>query len=1097
MTYRFIAGVALVITGLLAPAAAHPATRRPAASGLDTKVLEDLKFRYIGPEGNRVSSIAGVVGDAAVYYAGAASGGIFKTIDGGIHWQPIFDGQPVASIGALAVSPGDPNVVWAGTGEPFIRSNISIGWGVFKSTDAGKSWTKMGLESTGRIARVVVHPHDPDVVLVCALGHAYGPQPERGVFRTTDGGKSWTKVLFVDESTGCSDLVMDPNNPRILFAGMWQLEIHTWGRESGGPGSGLYRSTDLGATWKAVEGEGLPKKPHGKVGLAMSRANSSRVYALIETGGGMTWRGQETESGRLCRSDDGGAKWTLVSSDQDVAGRTHYYNRMAAEPDNPDEAYFLTAAWAKTVDGGKTIFEPPIAETAAGDHHDIWIDPGNGNRIAVAHDAGVSISTNRGHSWRRVQLPVAQIYHVTVDDRIPYYVYGNRQDGPSTRGPSNSKLGNPEGFPGIARGLWYTVGGGESGWATPDPGDPDVVWSSASGTGSVGGIVTRCDLRTNTSRTVEVWPLATTGWPAVDLKYRFLWTFPLTISPHDHNKVYVGSQYVHQTTDGGNSWQVISPDLTLNDKSHQQISGGLTPDNIGVEYADVVFAIAESPLQAGLLWAGTNDGLVQVTEDGGKHWTNVTRNLPGLPPLGTVSHIEPSRFDARTAYVVVDLHQVNNRDPYVFKTTDLGKTWKKITDGLPRTPLSYGHALREDPARRGLLYLGLENGLYVSFDDGGKWQPLQNNLPAAPVYGIAVQPRFGDLVIATYGRGFWILDDLTPVRLLSAESLDKDAELLPPRAAYRFRRVEAPFTPDDDPVDGFNPPDGAPVNYFLKNTVKQKDKETGKEEEQVTFTVTDAGGKVVRTFKGPGKAGFHRVFWDLKFDKTKEARLRTSPLQASYMKIGLEGLAAPGVGRFELLAPPGTYAIKLKVGDHELSQPVTVLKDPGAGGSDADLAAQSGLATALLDDLNKVVEAINTAETVRGQLAFLRSLLPVDDDSRKDVRDAAEALDKKVVAVEENLFQVRVTGRGQDQLRFPGKLAEQVLYLANQVTNSDYAPTRSQREVQQLLRDQTKKVAQQWDELAAKDLVEFNAMLAQRHLTGIVANPAGEGKGKK
>jgi photosystem II stability/assembly factor-like uncharacterized protein len=1096
MTRRAHAALCLAILASLGPTAAVAAEKRSApaaapAKAVDAKVLGELKFRYIGPEGNRVSAIAGVPGDPSVYYAGAASGGIWKTTDGGVHWQPIFDDQPVASIGALAVSPSDPNVVWAGTGEAFIRSHISIGWGVFKSTDAGKSWTKMGLESTARIARVVVHPRDPETVLVCALGHAYGPQPDRGVFRTTDGGKSWTKVLFVDESTGCSDLVMDPNNPHILFAGMWQLEIHTWGRESGGPGSGLYRSTDLGATWKAVEAEGLPKKPYGKVGLAMSKANSNRIYALIETGGGASWRGKETDSGRLWRSDDGGGKWALMTSDQDVAGRTHYYNRMAVEPDNPDQAYFLTASWAKTVDGGQTIVEPPPAETAGGDHHDIWIDPTNGNRIAVSWDGGVSISTNRGQSWRRIQLPVAQIYHVTVDDRIPYYVYGNRQDGPSTRGPSNTKWGNPDGTPGIPRGLWSSVGGGESGWATPDPGDPDVVWSSGSGSGSGGGQVTRYDLRTNTTRSVEVWPRSTVGWPAADLKYRFVWTFPLTISPHDHNRVYVGSQYVHQTTDAGNSWQVISPDLTLNDKSHQQISGGLTPDNIGVEYAGVVFAIAESPVKADLIWAGTNDGLVHVTQDGGKSWANVTGNVPGLPGLGTVSHIEPSRFDANSAYLVVDLHQVNNRDPYVFKTTDLGRSWKKITAGLPRTPLSYAHVLREDPARRGLLYLGLENGLYVSFDDGGAWQPLQNNLPAAPVYGIAVQPRFGDLVLATYGRGFWILDDLTPVRQFSPASFQRDAELLPPRPAYRFRRGEAPFTPDDDAVDGFNPPDGAAINYFLKNAVKQKDKETGKEKEEVTFTVTagaDAGGKVVRTFKGSGKAGFHRVYWDLKFDKTKEPRLRTSPLQASYFKVGQEGVPAPGVGRFELLAPPGTYTIKLEVGGHELSQPLKLLKDPQSGGSDADLEAQTTLAKDLAEDLNRVVDTINAAETVRGQLAFLRSLLPAEGD-HKDVRDAAEALDKKVVAYEENLFQMRVTGRGQDVVRWPAKLAEQLLYLANQVTNADYAPTESQREVHQLLHDQAKTLAQQWDELAAKDLAQFNAMLAERHLTGILAKP--------
>jgi photosystem II stability/assembly factor-like uncharacterized protein len=1088
--YQRAAAFFLALLGLLSPPLARAEEKKEAVSApaIDPKLYTELKFRYIGPEGNRVSSIAGVPGDPNVYYAGAATGGIFKTTDAGVHWQSIFDDQPVSSVGALAVASSDPNVVWAGTGEPFIRSNISIGWGVYRSTDAGKTWTKMGLESTGRISRVVIHPKDPDVVLVCALGHAYGPQPDRGVFRTTDGGKTWAKVLFVDENTGCSDLVMDPNNPRILFAGLWQIEIHTWGRESGGPGSGLYRSTDLGATWKAVEAEGLPKKPYGKVGLAMSKADSNRVYALIETGGGVPFKGKETDTGRLWRSDDGGTKWALMTADQQVAGRTHYYNRMAAEPDNPDEAYFLTAAWAKTVDGGKTITDPPLAERAGGDHHDIWIDPTNGNRIAASHDGGVSITTNRGRSWLRVQLPIAQIYHVTVDDRVPYFVYGNRQDGPSVRGPSNSKLGNPEGQPGIAHGMWTTVSGGESGWATPDRGDSNIVWSSASGFGSVGGIVTRYDMRTNTARTVEVWPQATIGWPAAELKYRFVWTFPLALSPNDHNKIYVGSQYVHASTDAGNSWQVISPDLTLNDKSRQQVSGGLTPDNIGVEYAGVVFSIAESPLKPGLIWAGTNDGLLHVTEDGGKKWTNVTANLPGLPPWGTVSHVEPSRFDASTAYVVVDLHQVNNRDPFVFKTGDLGKTWRRITEGLPRNPLSYAHVLREDPARRGLLYLGTENGLYVSFDDGGRWQPLQNNLPPAPVYGLAVQERFGDLVVATYGRGFWILDDLSPLRQFSGDLVQKNAEFFTPRPAYRFRGGEALLTPTEDPVDGFNPPDGASLNYWLKTAVKEKDKETGKEKEEISFSVVDGAGKVVRTFKGPSKGGFNRAFWDLKLDKTKEARLRTSPLQASQLKVGPEGIPAPGVGRLELLAPPGTYTIRFKVGERELSQPLTVLKDPNSGGSEADLGDQTALANDLTGDLNRVVDSINEAETIRGQLAFLRSLLPAEGD-HKDVREAAEALDKKIIAVEENLFQMHITGRGQDQLRWPEKLAEQLGYLLGELTNGDFAPTTSQREVHQLLHDEAKTFGDQLDQVVAKDVADFNGVLAQQHLTGIVAKP--------
>lgn len=1057
----------------------QPAALAASSSQINPDWYRQLKYRYIGPEGNRVSSVAGVPGDRTVYYAGAASGGIFKSTDGGIHWSPIFDDQPVSSIGALAVAPSNPNQVWAGTGEPFIRSNISVGWGVFQSTDAGKTWSKMGLDDTGRIARIVIDPQRADLVYVCAEGHGYGPQPDRGVFRTADGGKTWAKVLSVDENTGCSDLVMDPNNPRILFAGTWQVEIHTWGRESGGPGSGLYRSADGGATWKALEGNGLPKKPWGKVAVAMSKANSNRVYALIEVGDGVPWHGQETQAGRLWRSDDGGTNWQMMTADRQVAGRTHYYNRMAALPDDADEAYFLTASWAKTLDGGKTIVDPPLAEVPGWDHHDIWVDPTDGNRMIVSHDGGVSITENRGRSWSLVNLPVAQMYHVMVDHRIPYYVYGNRQDGPSTRGPSNNKLGSFMDLPSIPRGQWSSVSGGESGWATPDLVDSNIVWSSASGFGSGAGIVQRYDLRTNTAQNVEVWPQAPFGSPAADLKYRFVWTFPLTISPHDHNQVYVGSQYLHQTTDGGNSWKEISPDLTRNDKSRQQISGGLTPDNIGVEYAGVVFAIAESRLKPGLIWAGTNDGLVQVTQDGGGRWSNVTGNIPGLPAWMTVSSIEPSRFDTATAYVAVDGHQVNNRDPWIFKTTDYGRTWNPIVNGIPKSPLSYVHVVKEDPVRRGLLYAGTENGLYVSFNDGGLWQPLQNNLPHAPVYWLVIQEHFSDLVVATYGRGFWILDDISSLRQLTPDLATRDVDLLPPRPAYRFRGGEGPFAPYYDPVAGFNPPNGAVLHYWLKTAGRDTTKDS------VAITITRSG-RTVRTLKGPMKAGLNRVWWDLRSDQTKEARLRTSPRYAGSIKVGPEGMAAPGVGRWSVLVPPGDYTVTLTVGDQERTQPVTVLKDPGSGGSEQGIEAQMALAEDLYHDINAAAEAINTAELVRGQLATLKAFL-AGDSGTADVRAQADSLDARFLAAEENLFQTRVTGRGQDLLRWPMKLAEQLLYLAGQVTSSDFAPTTQQREVHQLLHDQLTAARGQLDQAVRADLAAFNALLRQRNLQGIVA----------
>ena len=1027
-------------------------------------VLGALRYRHIGPTGNRVTSVVGIPGQPNIYYVGAASGGIWKTIDGGVHWEPIFDSQPVSSIGALAIAPSNPNIVWAGTGEPWIRSHISVGQGIYKSTDSGKTWTLMGLEKTGRISRVVIDPKNPDVVLVAALGHAYGPQPERGVFRTTDGGKTWDRVLFTDENSGCAHLEMDPTNSKILYAGMWPLEIHTWGRESGGPGSGLFKSTDGGVTWKRLSGNGLPTRMTGKIVPAISPSNPKRIYALIETGGGVPLNGQETDRGILWRSDDGGENWRLISYDRNLGGRTHYYFRVAVAPDNDNETYYLTAGFARSIDGGETARMMLLGASPGGDNHDIWIDPSNANRMAVANDGGVSISTTRGQTWFRVQLPIAQIYHVTVDNRIPYYVYGNEQDDPSYRGPSRSSGGGASGS--IPRSAWQSVGGGESGWATPDPVDPNIIWSSASGSGSVGGIVERFDLRNGQIRRVEVWPDQTNGSPAADLKYRFVWTFPLTISPHDHKKLYVGSQFVHQTTDDGQSWQVISPDLTTNDKSKQGFSGGLTGDNIGVEYFSTIFAIAESPKEKGLIWVGTNDGLVQLTRDGGKNWTNVTKNIPNLPQWGTVSNIEPSRYEPGAAYLTVDFHQVNNRDPFIYKTKDYGKTWKAITNGISRSMLSYAHCIREDPVRRGLLYAGTENGLYVSFDDGEHWEPLQSNLPRAPVYWMVVQEHFNDLVVATYGRGFWILDDLTPIQQMNQTVRDASAHLFAPRATYRFRAGTVPVTMSDDPSAGQNPAYGAAISYYLKSVPAG----------DVRIRIEDTKGQAIRTLTGTKNVGLNRVTWNLEGEQTTEVRMRTSPAYAPEIKVGPDGTRnAPGAGRLSLLMPPGTYTVKLLVAGQEFSQPLIVKKDPNSGGTDADITTQHAMMLELRADLESAAQMVNQIEFIRGQLEKLTA-----------ARSAADALDKKLVEIEEELIQRRVTGQGQDTVRWPPKLLTKINYLANGLATGDFGPTKQQREVHALLKQQLGGLRQRLDNVLNQDLPAFNKSLADSNIKTVI-----------
>jgi len=1060
------------------PLAAQQRQRPTSAAqpAVGSELLQPLRYRHVGPVGNRVTAVVSIPGDPNTYYVGAASGGIWKTTDAGTNWSPIFDGFPVQSIGAMAIAPTDPNVVWAGTGEAFIRSHISLGDGIYKSTDAGASWTKMGLDSTGRIGRVIVHPQDADVVYVCALGHAYGPQPDRGVFRTTDGGRRWERILFVNDSTGCGDLAIDPNNPRILFAGMWQIEIHTWGRESGGNGSGLYVTRDGGTTWTRLTGRGLPAKPIGKIALAIARSNSNRVYALIETGDGYPWRGQETERGKLWRSDDGGQSWRLISYDRNLGGRTHYYFRFAVSPSNELEAYFLTAGYAVTTDGGENAVMQGGNSSPGGDNHDMWIDHTNANRMAVANDGGVSISVNRGRTWERFQLPIAQMYHVEADNAIPYNIMGNRQDGPSSRGPSNSKYGGFGGAGGIPRGDWHAVGGGESGWATPDPQDHHIVWSSASGSGSVGGIVVRYDDRTRQFRNVEVWPVAVNGTPAADVKYRFIWTFPLHISPHDRNKLYVGSQHVHQTTDGGQTWQVISPDLTRNDRSRMGFSGGLTGDNIGVEYWGTLFAIRESRVKAGVIWTGSNDGKVHVTQDAGKSWTDVTANISGLPPLGSISNIEPSRYDANTAYLTMDGHQVNERRTWVYKTNDLGKTWKKITNGVPQGPLSYAHVVIEDPVRRGLLYLGTENALYASLDDGETWQPLQNNLPHAPVYWLTVQEHFNDLVVATYGRGFYILDDLTPLQQLTSDVAARNVHLFAPRAAYRFHTNTTPMAFSHDQTVGQNPTYGASINYWLKTPPSG----------DVSVTILDGSGRTVRTISGTKLSGLNRVYWDLRGEPTRQVRLRTSPMYAPEITVGPEGWrAAPNAGQVSILMPPGTYSVRLTAGGETQTQQLVVRKDPSSSGSEEDIRQQVAALQGVRDNVNQVADMINEIELIRAQLVQLRRTLD-GDQATADIRLAADSLEKKFIDVEEHLIQLRVTGRGQDGVRFPQKLSQQIPYLFNGIANADFRPTNQHGEVAAMFLEQTRQHRRSLDALLNTDLEAFNRRLNQRGLQGII-----------
>jgi photosystem II stability/assembly factor-like uncharacterized protein len=1024
-------------------------------------------FRHVGPVGNRVSAVIGVPGDPNVYYFGAASGGVFKSEDGGHSWSPIFDDQTAQSIGALAVAPSDPNVVWAGTGEAFIRSNVSIGNGVYRSTDGGQRWAHMGLEESGRIGRIVVHPEDPDIVFVAAAGHMYGPQEERGLYRTTDGGDTWERVLFAGPNSGAIDVVMDPGNPRILFAATWQMQMWTWGRESGGPESGLWTSRDGGDTWARLEGSGLPQGTLGRIGLGMTPADPDRIYALIETNSNAGFEPLDDHEGTLWRSDDGGNAWSMVNADHALAQRPLYYSRLAVAPDDPDEVHFMSTVHTKSLDGGASF-----SVISGGDNHDMWIDPLLPDRMIVGNDQGVRISTNRGRDWYRPLLPIAQMYHVHADTEVPYNLYGNRQDGSSYGGPSNTLSGGS-----IPVGAWKSVGGCESGFAVPDTVTNDVVWS-----GCYEGILERHQVSTGITRTVSVWPDNPEGWAASDVRYRFQWTFPVHISPHDNETVYAGSQHVHRTTNGGQSWDVISPDLTRNDLSRQQKTGGLTTEDVSPTYASVLFAIAESPIERGLIWTGSNDGLVQLTRDGGLNWTDVTANIPDLPEWGTVNNVEPSRHDPAVAYITVDRHQLGDNEPYVFRTSDYGSSWTSIASDLPRSVFSYARVVREDPTRPGLLYLGTENSIFVSLDDGEGWIPLQADLPHAPVYWLEVQPHFNDLLVATYGRGFWILDDITPIQRMTPEVLASAAHLFEPRPAYRFVPREGRSSQPGDPAAGENPDAGASINFYLGSEL----------EGGAMVRIETASGEPVRTLPVRGaRAGLNRVVWNLRYDASSTPRLRTPAAEHSHVTVGDAGWRpAPDGGAVRPLALPGRYRVTLVAGGEEETVWLDVLQDPASEASTADMTAQLDLQLELREMSDSTAALIDRIEWARKGLMDLEERIG-GEGRYADVIEAGEALEAALVELESGLFDLRLSGGAarQDTIRWPRQLFAKISSLAGYSGGSDDPPTDQMIEIRDLYREQLTVHLQRWLELADADVAQFNRLLATQGLPPIISQP--------
>jgi photosystem II stability/assembly factor-like uncharacterized protein len=1017
-------------------------------------LFKGMKYRSIGPfRGGRSLTAAGILGDPTTYYFGATGGGVWKSTDGANTWSPVFDKDGAPSIGSIAVAVSDPNVVYVGTGEACIRGNISHGDGVWKSVDAGKSWKSIGLKDSRAIGKVIVNPHNPDIVFVAALGHPFGPNTERGVFRTTDGGKTWDKVLYKDENTGAIDVAFDPQNPNILFASLWEARRTPWSLASGGPGSGVYRSTDGGATWKRLEQHGLPKGPYGRIGLAVA-ANSERVYAIIEA----------KENGGLYRSDDGGDTWDLVNGSHSLFQRPWYYMHVIADPQDANTLYVADVEFFKSTDGGRNFNKMKVPH---GDNHGLWIDPRNTKRMIASNDGGVTVSLDGGNSWTREDnQPTAQFYHVITDTRTPYYVYGAQQDNSTVAIASRSDSGE------IGRDDWYTVGGGEAGYIAPDPTDPNIVYA-----GDYQGNIARFDRRTNQVKNIAVLPELSDARGAGGLDHRFQWTAPIVTSPHDPNTIYYGGERIFKTTDGGTHWEAISGDLTRNDKSKQQPSGGpITVDDTGTEYYDTVFSIAPSPLAKGLIWAGTDDGLIQITRDEGKNWTNVTPK--DLAEWSRISLIEASPHDAGTAYVAVDRHQNDDLAPYIYKTSDYGATWSRITTGIPDG--SFVRAVREDPKRKGLLYAGTERGVFVSFDDGAHWRSLQINLPITPIHDLVI--KNDDLVVATHGRSFWILDDVSPLRQFADSLAGEDVHLYQPATAYRVHAGEAPVRL---PFAGKNPPNGAVIYFYLKQAPKPEMKP------DVKIEILDATGSVIRKYssskaerldepldpddKKPEKQikpedGLNRFVWDLHYDAANR-------VPGYFLWAYNDGAKGP-------LALPGSYQVRLTANGKSLTAPFELKIDPRVTTSQSDLERQFKLQMDVREQLNRVYDAVNQIQDVREQLNGLKKRL-APGDSTKALFDGASALDAKLIAVRDPLINFRISA-SEDSLAYAPGIDAKLAFLSMAVAGfADSAPTESEYQEFDQLKKQTDELLSRWDQVRNADITSFQKLAAEQNIHSI------------
>ena len=989
-----------------------PAILVAAALQAQTYNLGALKWRNIGPNrGGRSQAAAGSVRRPLEYYFGATGGGLWKTTNGGTTWLPVTDGQiHSSSVGAVAVADSNPDIVYLGMGETELRGNIMEGDGVYKSADGGKTWKQVGLKDTRAIARIRIHPANPDIVYVAALGHPYGHNEERGVFRSTDGGATWKRVLFRNDGSGDVDLCMDPNSPQVLFAAIWDVYRTPWLLSSGGPGSGLFKSTDGGDTWTEItRNPGLPKGIVGKIGVSVSGADSNRVYAMIEA-----------EDGGLFQSNDGGATWTRVNEDRSIRQRAFYYTRIYADPKDRDTVYILNVDFFRSRDGGKTL---EVLHTPHADHHDLWIAPDNPLRMINSDDGGGSVSTDGGRTWTPEHYPTAQLYHVATTRDFPYHVCGAQQDSGTVCVTSEAPgRRDPEGS---ARELMESAGGGEAGYIAPDPKDPNVFYA-----GDQAGVITRYDRRTGETRVVNFYPMFFSGMPAGALKERLQWTFPIVFSPSDTNTLFSSSQHLWKTTNAGQSWQCISPDLTRGDPKTLGDSGGpITKDQNGPEIYGTIFTIAPSRHDVQVIWTGSDDGLVFITRNGGKTWQNVTP--PGLPEFSRVSLIDASPHEPGGAYVAAKRYQLDDRAPYIFRTKDYGRTWSKVVAGIPND--DFVHAVREDLHRPGLLYAGTEHGIYVSFNDGADWQSLVLNLPDTQVSDLVVEEN--DLVIATHGRSFYVLDDIGALRQLTPEVAKSPAYLFEPRPVIRSVSQ-------------------AVIDYYL-----------GQGADQVKVEILDGKGNLIRAFDRAAKPGMNRFVWDL--------RHRGSTVFPGIVFRG----ASPGVGP---VAPPGNYQVRVVANGQTLAKPLVIRRDPRlANVTDADLQEQFALAIQIRDKTSQAHEAVIRIRGIKDQLQKREASL-------KDagLATAAEALKTRLSGIEEEIYQVR-NRSPRDTLNYPIKLNNQLAVLETWVETGNSRPTDQDYAGFKELSAHLALIMSQLNQALTGDLKSLNDTLAARNLDPI------------